>query len=231
MNKPHMSQGKEAQQRWERTWSESPPETLPWEEGRPSQVLVELVEGQQVPPGAALDICCGTGANAVYLAQQGFEASGIDISPTAMAYARKRAQQEGVQVSLQAGDATHLPYPDGTFSFVFDRGCFHNIAPGHREGFIQGLHRVLKPGGLYQLLCFSSRSSDADSPPYGFSPEDIDRLFSTHFHILGLRETAFRERDGEVRFFLSVLMEKADSKRSIDLPDTPPAVGEQEAGE
>jgi ubiquinone/menaquinone biosynthesis C-methylase UbiE len=205
----------EAQRRWEQTWRDNPPETLPWEEGHAAPVLVELVEGKQVPPGAALDICCGTGANAAYLAQRGFEASGKDISSTAVAHARNRAQREGVRIDLRSGDAVRLPYPDAAFSFVFDRGCFHSIAPADREDFIRGLHRVLKAGGRYQLNCFSRRSRDAESPPYGFTPDDIHRLFSPYFRILSLRETGSREGDKQVHFFLLALMEKRDAEKGV----------------
>lgn len=202
-----MSRSKQSQRRWERIWRENPPEALPWEEGRPSPVLVDLVENNQVPIGAALDICCGTGSNAVYLAQHGFETSSMDISPTAVSHARKRAQETGLKLSLQSGDAAHLTYPDGSFNFIFDRGCFHHIPPDDRQDFVLGLYRVLRKGGRYQLLCFSGRTA---APPYGFTPEDIQSYFSPHFHILSLKETASREPDGVVRFFLSVLMEKKE---------------------
>jgi ubiquinone/menaquinone biosynthesis C-methylase UbiE len=178
-------------------------------------MLVKLVEDKQVPPGAALDICCRTGANAAYLARQGFEASGIDISPTAVTHARDRAQREGVRIDLRSGDAVRLPYPDAAFSFVFDRGCFHSIAPADREDYIQGLHRVLKAGGRYQLNCFSRRSRDAESPPYGFTPDDIHGLFSPYFRILSLRETSSREGNNQKHFFLLVFMEKLDAEKGV----------------
>ena len=134
----------EQAQHWESVYRQTPLAELPWEEGKPSAELVKLVESGAVEKGPALDICCGSGNNAIYLAQQGFTCYGIDISPTAVSYARKKATKEGATCSLTAGNALDLPYPDNTFTLVFDRGCFHSQAPEPRERFIKGVYRVLK---------------------------------------------------------------------------------------
>lgn len=194
---------------WDRVYREYPLEQLPWEEGSPSAELIALVEGNQIEPGAVLDICSGSGTNAVYLAQHGFTCTGIDISPTAVAYAKEKAQQAGVSCDFRPANAAHLPHPDGSFSLVFDRGCFHHIPPQDREAFIRGVHRVLNIGGKYQLICFSHRDKQA---PQSFSPQDIRRYFSPWFHIIKISEATFRERRGFQRQFLSVLMEKRASE-------------------
>ncbi len=190
------------QQRWERMYRESSPTELPWEENKPSAELVALIESGVVERGVALDICSGTGNNAIYLAEQGFTCYGIDISPTAIGYARDKAAKAGVSCELTAGNAIELPYPDESFTLVFDRGCFHSIPPPKRRTFVKGVYRVLKPGGKYQLLCFSVRDHRS-GPPYGFSPEDIRRYFSRWLKIRCIREQSRNEH-----YFLSVLMEK-----------------------
>ncbi len=103
---------------------------------------------------------------------------------------------------LKTGNALALPYPDNTFTLVFDRGCFHSMAPEDRQTYIKGVHRVLKPAGKYLLSTFSSRNHNW-SPPYGFSPAGIRRHFSKLFKIHSVREFPYGSF-----YFLSVLMEK-----------------------
>ena len=196
--------------RWDRIYQKIPLESIPWEEGKPSPQLVELIQSGLVEKGPVLDICSGSGNNAVYLAEQGFTCFGIDISPTAISYARRKAAEASVTCELTAGNAITLPYPDESFTLVFDRGCFHSISPGKRKTFIRGIHRVLKQGGKYQLICFSSKDHPAYGVPYSFSPKEIRELFSPLFVIHYIRELptgthGFRD------YFLSVLMEKQSS--------------------
>lgn len=192
---------------WDRIYRESPPEALPWEEGGPSVELTALIESGGVEKGAVLDICCGLANNAIYLAKHGYKCYGIDISPAAIDYARAKAAKAGVSCELTAGNALELPYPDNTFTLVFDRGCFHSLPPQNRKTFIRGVHRVLKPGGKYQLLCFSARDRRSLGPPYAFSVKGIKRYFSPLFKIHDIREISREVREGR-HYLLSVLMEK-----------------------
>jgi len=196
----------DTERRWEDIYRGSPLEELPWEEGRPAAELVTLIESGLVEKGAALEICCGSGNNAVYLAKQGFTIHGIDISPTAISHARKKATEEGVKCELVTGNTLQLPYPDSTFTLVFDRGCFHSIAPHDRQTFVKSVYRVLKPTGKYQLICFSSRDHRS-GPPYTFSPKDLRRNFLPFFKILYIKELC-KIMNTSKSYFLSALMEK-----------------------
>lgn len=196
------------QQRWESVYRERPLKELPWEEDRPSAELVALIESGFVEKGNALDICCGSANNAIYLAQKGFKSFAIDISPTAISYAREKASRGKVGCELATGNARQLPYHDESFTLIFDRGCFHSFAPRERKDFIKGVHRVLKPGGKYQLICWSLHGCrSAAGPPYAFSPQDIRRHFSSLFRIHSINEVT-RDTGNNKRYLLSVLMEK-----------------------
>lgn len=96
--------------------------------------------------GKALDICCWVGTNTVYLAQQGFEVTGIDISSRAIEYAKEKARQAKVEIRFIVGNSVHLPFENSEFDFVFDMGCFHHIHVEDREAYIAGISRVLKKG-------------------------------------------------------------------------------------
>src|SRR5437868_14089651 len=100
---------------------------LPWDTGLPSSELQGVVSRNTIQPCRALEIGCGTGTNSVWLAQQGFEVTGIDLAPLAVERAEKRAQSAGVQVHFMAADVLDLADLDGPFAFFFDRGCYHAV--------------------------------------------------------------------------------------------------------
>jgi len=204
-----MESDEEARKRWEATYKDTPLKELPWEEGKPSQELIELMESGLVEKGTALDICCGSGNNAIYLAGKGFNCHGIDISETAIGYARKKTEDSGLPCRFITGSATGLPYDDETFTLVFDRGCFHGMNPKDRKKYARGVHRVLKAGGIYKLICFS-RKDHSGGPPYAFSKEGIKRTFGGLLHIIEIKELSSEE--DRPKHFLSALMEKTDKR-------------------
>jgi SAM-dependent methyltransferase len=99
-------------------------EPLPWDTGTPDPMLVEMIEADVIAPGRALEIGCGTGTNAIYLAQHGFDVLGVDISPAAVEIARVKAHGA---CRFETVDFLNDAPPDGPFQFVFDRGCFHTF--------------------------------------------------------------------------------------------------------
>lgn len=197
----------EAKHQWESYYRQLPVNKLPWEEGRPSPQLVELIESNLLQKGPALDIGTGSGDNAIYLAQQGFACSGIDISEAAIRHATGKAAQAGVTCEFTVGDSTELPYADNTFTLVFDRGCFHSISPQKRKVFIEGVHRVLKPRGKYLLFCFGIQSHRRFESAFLLSSEDIQSLFIPLFKVDYIKEIP-DGRHGSGSHFLSVLMGK-----------------------
>jgi len=100
---------------------------LPWDTGRPSSELQRVLSANKIQPCRALDIGCGTGTNSVWLAQQGFEATGVDLAPLAVERAKQRAHAAGVKAQFVAADVLHLPDLGGPFAFFFDRGCYHAV--------------------------------------------------------------------------------------------------------
>src|SRR6185503_8017484 len=80
---------------------------MPWETG-PRQELVALVHAGGLRPGRALDLGCGTGANSVFLGQHGFDVTGVDFAPAALAKAARAAEAAGVKIDLVEDDLTAL---------------------------------------------------------------------------------------------------------------------------
>ncbi len=174
---------------WDRIYCEQRP---PWDSDEPSTHLVGLVEGGEVAPCKALDICCGKGTEAVYLAEKEFAVSGIDISSEAIRMAREKARDSGVSVDFRVGDVLHMPFKDNTFDFVNDKGCFHVFGPEERQKFALEVNRVMKNGGRYILRCFSDKQP-GDYGPYRISTEIITDTFSTLFEIDEIKDVDLGE--------------------------------------
>jgi len=153
------------------------PEGIPWDIDVPSEELVELIEKGEIKPCTALDVCCGTGTEAIYLVKNGFEVSAIDISKEAIRIAEKNAEEAKVKVDFRVGSVLELPFQDNSFGFVNDRGCFHVFAPEYRKWFADEIHRVMKLGGIYLLRCFSDKEP-GDWGPYRISKQEITSTFS-----------------------------------------------------
>jgi len=107
----------------------------PWEIG-PREELVGLVDSgvltpEALPPGRALDLGCGSGANSVFLAERGFETVGVDFSRTALEKARRLAGERGVsgRVRFVEGDltATSIPGAEGPFNLLVDYGTLDDL--------------------------------------------------------------------------------------------------------
>ena len=190
---------------WDQIYRKYPLEELGWELGKPRPILVEFVEKGLIKKGKALDICCGAGTNTVYMAQKGFQATGLDISHKAIEYGREKAREAGVKVRWIIGNALEFHFEDDEFDFVFDMDCFHHIRPEDRARFIDGLCRILKLGGQYLLTCFSDRNGSAWNH---FTKDQLIQLFSDKFMFQRVTHYGSVEGDDFTRFFYSILMQK-----------------------
>jgi len=106
--------------------------------------------------GRALDLGCGEGVYAVYLAQQGFSVVAVDFVPAALDAARARAEQAGVEVEFREGDVVDYEAPTA-FDVVLDSGCLHHLPKGKVSAYRSRLDEWLAPGGDYVLVHFAHR--------------------------------------------------------------------------
>jgi SAM-dependent methyltransferase len=104
--------------------------------------------------GRALELGCGNGRNASYLAGQGCTVQAIDFSARAVEWARQRTQAAGATVTFQCCTIFEAALDSEYFDLVYDSGCFHHLAPHRRRDYVSLVHRVLKPGGSFGLVCF-----------------------------------------------------------------------------
>ncbi|MFD5227109.1 class I SAM-dependent methyltransferase [Streptomyces qaidamensis] len=182
---------------------------VPFFPARPDESLVAAVERGVLGGGRALDLGCGPGRNALYLAARGFDVDAVDLSSTALDWARERARETGAEnVRFHHGDAFALAGEDltGPYDLVYDSGCFHHLPPHRRVSYLALLEQLLAPGGLFGLTCFAagvggmgSELSDTDFYREGaglrgglaYTPEALREIFS------GLTELELRRMRDE----------------------------------
>ena len=154
----------------------------PWEREQPPTPVVEL--GERYPsPGRALDIGCGTGRDAVYLAERGWTVTGVDSVAQALDRARERAAHAGVEVRWVNGDVTRLQTLEigGDYELLIDRGCFHGLGDDERERCVRGVTEVAAPGARLALFAFQPRRLGLG--PRGVTSEEITRRFGAEWDL------------------------------------------------
>lgn len=151
----------------------------PWDTGVTPPELTALADS--LPPGRALDLGCGTGTNALYLAARGWQAVGVDFVPAAVAQARRKARARRLAAAFFVADVTRLDFLDGTFDLAVDIGCLHAVPPDGRQRYAAGLARLVRPGGVYLLYAFCPHERRGRS--FGLTPEMVAALFAPAFQV------------------------------------------------
>jgi cyclopropane fatty-acyl-phospholipid synthase-like methyltransferase len=142
---------------------------------------------------------CGTGTQAVYLAERGWQVTGVDAVERALAQAQQRAETAGVEVRWVAGDVAQLTSLDleRGFDFVHDRGCFHDLSLAAREGYVQGVSELAAPDATLLLLAFAHRPRGIG--PRGASEQEIRRRFGSAWELLSMQSDSGPDPPGPMR--------------------------------
>ncbi len=167
----------------------------PWDSDTPSAELLRVLAEQRVAPGAALEVGCGTGTNAVELARRGFVVTGFDLAPLAIEKAHRRAAAAGVSPRLFAADLDDVCDRHGLrgpFAFVFDRGVYHSVRPEGLGAYLRTLVKVTSPGALLLVLAGNKNdSTPEDRGPPRVHAHEIAIELGGVFDLLMLREFVF----------------------------------------
>jgi SAM-dependent methyltransferase len=170
----------------------------PWDLGRPDSNLTDMVIKGLIPSCKALEIGCGTGSNAVWLAQHNFSVTATDVSEVAIDKARERASGAGVECTFLLSDFLNDKVPDAPFGFVFDRGCFHSFdSDEERKQFAEKVASHLERDGLWLSLIGSTDGPPRDVGPPQRSARDIVVAVELYFEILSLNSTHFDSNNPE----------------------------------
>ena len=189
----------EEQMRMDEVYKNMSLETIPWNMEIPPEPLVELVDSGKVRPCRAIDMGCGAGNYAVYLAERGFEVTGVDFSQTAIKIARENAAKKGVKCNFFVADVVEeLDKVNQTWDFVYDWGLLHHLFPEQRQKYVENVYRIVNPGGRYLSVCFSQedtgfggsgkfRKTSLGSVLYFSSADELRELFKPYFQGIDLQ--------------------------------------------
>jgi SAM-dependent methyltransferase len=156
---------------WDASYGDGPP---PWDIGRPQPVVVRLAaEGGFA--GAVLDAGCGTGENALHVASLALSVLGVDVAETALALARAKARDRGLEAEFAVTDALRLERLGRRFETVLDCGLFHTFDGDERPGYVASLASVTGPGATLYVLCF--RDDGPDTGPHPVRRDELSAAF------------------------------------------------------
>lgn len=173
---------------WEEAWQAG---RTGWDAGKSAPILHDLIERGVLPPGRALVPGCGAGYDVVTLAKGGWNATGLDLAPTAVE--RFRQVREGAGVDAESASVEVANFfewrPETTFDVIWDYTFLCAIEPEMRSEWSQQMERLLSPGGQLVTLIFPVDPDRGDEgPPYRMSPDLVTELLTPRFRNLELEE-------------------------------------------
>jgi SAM-dependent methyltransferase len=171
----------------------------PWDTGIVPPELEEVLAGGVSGPGWALDLGCGSGLNARYLARRGLRVIGLDLAFSPLARGRHAARAEGTSAYLCLADVTRPPLAALQAAFAVDIGCFHALPPERRAAYVEALAARLAPEAGYLLYAFEPWA-EAEGGPAGIGPAEI-AVFAPCFVLRWARHGFDRARPATWYFF------------------------------
>jgi methyl halide transferase len=151
-----------------------------WDKGEAAPPLVDYlrlhsIQGHVLVPG------CGRGHDALALAHQGAQVTGLDVAPSALTEAQKKNPH--AHISYEQGDFFQLPFPwHNRFDWLFEHTCFCAIDPSQRTAYALSATLALRPGG-HIFAIFYLNPSHASGPPFPSSRKELDHLFQPSFDL------------------------------------------------
>lgn len=159
----------------------------PWDHGMVDCNLIEVVAKHEVEPCRALDIGCGTGENAIWLAQQGFNVVACDLASTAIAKAHDKLKETVADVRFVVADFLADAIPGSPFGFILDRGCLHCMEKdAERLPFVEKVCDLLGEGGYWLSLIGNADEGDREVGPPQLTASEVVSAVEPHFEVLSL---------------------------------------------
>lgn len=204
------------QNNWEKLYQNAPLSKINWHRAK-YDYLKQLINSGKIKSGTALDLGCGPGNQSVFLAQKGFKVTGIDISPTAIKYAKENAKNANLEIDFIVADATDLSIlKNKKFDLILDWANLHGIPENLRDKYIKEISKHTKKGSKLILRCFGRKKQKDKAfklSPIAkihiFTEQEINQFYNQYFKIL---ESNFSPAPGSKtapsKFFCEFLMER-----------------------
>jgi cyclopropane fatty-acyl-phospholipid synthase-like methyltransferase len=153
----------------------------PWDTGISPPELIRFIDNN--PSGRALDLGCGTGTNAITLAQHGWQVTAVDFIGRAIRTARRKAKHASVEIDFRVGDVTRLDDIHGPFDLIVDIGCFHSLSHQGQDAYIDNIERLLADQGTFLLYAYFRLPDESRAMGGGLKNGDLERL-ETQFRLV-----------------------------------------------
>jgi SAM-dependent methyltransferase len=174
------------QRQWEKRWSEEDA-PRPWMDRGTSKQILEAVDTGWFPAGGlVLDIGCGSGEVAHWLAERGFPALGVDFASAAIERARARCGEIPGRLEYRTLDIVREKPPDRPYSILLDRGCLHSIPRVDWSTYVRNVASVSTPGTRFLLFirAFRGELDLGRREERALHDRSISDSFSGEFEIL-----------------------------------------------
>jgi SAM-dependent methyltransferase len=191
---PHGPEGNRLLALWDADYQGKTPAL--WDIGRPADELQKVVTAGKVARCRVVDMCCGSGTDAIYLASKGFDVTAIDVAPTALGQAMEKARKANVSVQWMVADILAPPELK-PFDFIYDRGCYHVVRDQNLTAYLETVRKFSRP--KTQFLLLATRGDDQSPRELsggehlagghsGVTEEELRFDFMTMFDVEWLRE-------------------------------------------
>lgn len=172
---------------------------VPWDAELPPPEVMEMVEA--LPPGRALDLGCGYGRTAIYLAQRGWQVDGVDFVELALEEAERRAAAAGVEVAFHHGSVTDLGFLNGPYDLAVDVGCGHALDEEGLRAYRDELRRLLRSGAIFLFFARIRDNVTGPAAEEGNGPRGLDeplfrRIFAEGFSLYRYERGTTEMEDG-----------------------------------
>ncbi len=182
---PHGPEGVRLMEQWDADYQGKRPPA--WDIGKPADELQKAVSEGKIHPCRAVDLCCGSGTDAIYLARRGFQVTALDIAPTALSLARRKARAAGVSADWLLANVLAPPNL-APFDFIYDRGCYHVVRDQNLAAYLETLRRLSRPGAQFLLLAARAEEEGPNRNRSGVTEEELRFDLLPLFDIEWLRQ-------------------------------------------
>lgn len=164
----------------------------------PDENLVDYFENG-LAPNRVLELGCGPGRNAIYMAKKGCKVEALDLSFNAIEWAKERSQEEGVLIDFQCVSLFDFKFQPNTYDFIYDCGLFHHLAPHRRLSYLAFIKKALKKDGYFGIVCFNTNGA-LNTPDWevyregslkkgiGYTEYRLKEVFINDFNIINFRK-------------------------------------------